>query len=387
MKKPILVHSIISVFAALVISCTTDKEATPVTPVSTSYDSTSFKANTTKEAALKTDFTNFINKVKKARISSYKLTENNLNSLFTSRLQIATTSYYNAQIDIYIPEIAKASGNLYDYGKDTLTNGGVFGIGSSAYLFDEKGLEIEQLLDKGLFAACLYNQALPFFKSNNLTSSDVDKLLSLYGAYPTFPNTPTASKTPNPDVFFANYAARRSDINDENSIYIQIKKSFINLKNLTINPSANSSAIENEKTAIRRNMEKVLAGTIINYIYAIEKNLNLYKDNAADNTKSLPTISQTAAAMHAYGECVGFVWGLKNIDPTYKTISESDITYILNELRTASFNSHSAYLIDKLYADGLNRVGNVKSKLKSIYSFSDADMESLKNNWVSTQAR
>ncbi|MFN0048482.1 MAG: hypothetical protein ACKVOU_05110 [Cytophagales bacterium] len=388
MKKIVSAFSIIA-FGVLLFSCTKEKEAIPAAQtVFTVYDSTNFKSNTTNETSLKGDFTSLVNEIKKARVSSYKLTENTLNTLYSSKLQAATTPYFKEQINLFIPEIAKSStGGLYNYGIDTLGNGGVFGLGSSAYLFDEKGLEIEQLIDKGMFAATLYNESLKYFKSNTLNSADVDKLLSLYGAHPSFPNTPTASKTSNPDAFIANYAARRSDINDENSIYILIKKSFINLKGMVADPSSNAIAIENEKMAIRKNMEKVLAATVINYLFAIEKNLNLYKDNALDNTKALPTVNQTAAAMHAYGECVGFIWGLKNIDAAYKTIAESDITYVLSELRVPSFKTHNAYLIDKIYQDGLLRAGNVKSKLKSIYAFSDAEMEGFRNNWVSTQAR
>lgn len=372
----------------LLMQCCDPKESnTPDTPNATTYDSTGNNSNITNEKILKSEYISLVSEIKKARLSSNTLTKTTINNLFTTRIKSSLLSYYKSEVEKYIPEMVKASGNTYSYGIDTTGNGGVYGEGSSAYLFDEKGLEFEQIIDKGMFAALLYNEMIQYFAKNNLTSAECDKLLTLYGANPTFPNTPTADKTAVPDVFIANYAARRSDINDNNSIYNQLKNSFIQLKNLSKESTKNSDEIEKEKTAIRKNIEKVIAATVINYLYAIESHLQKYKDHEEDSTQLLPTINQTAAAMHAFGECVGFIHGFKSINSEFKTITESDIDYILSQLRNSSYETHSTYLINKLYNDGLVRVGLVKSRLKTIYAFSEAEMESFKTNWVSAQKR
>ena len=54
---------------------------------------------------------------------------------------------------------------------------------------------------------------------------NLDKALALFGANPTFPNTPTASKTQQPDVLMANYGARRTPA--AGGLYTEVRDAFI----------------------------------------------------------------------------------------------------------------------------------------------------------------
>jgi len=208
-----------------------------------------------------------------------------------------------------------------------------------------------------------------------MTAAEVDIVLHLYGANPTFPNTNTTTKTATPDKFMAGYVARRSDVNNQSSIYISQKQAFIDLKTAT--KEGSSSKQETAIASVKLNWEKGNAATVINYLYSIITTLE----------KTSPTETEIASAMHAYSECVGFLLGWYYISPSKKLIKDSEIQKILDWHRYSLNGKHKVYLSVKDPFNSTNNLNNAIKELQKVYSFSDAELNDFKKNWVTLQAR
>lgn len=365
----------------LAASCT-DKDPQKKLVVPPQYDTTSFRVHASQEIQYIDKLTSLVTELKRGRILDNKLSESALVVLYekgqpNSILNI-TNNFYNGLLRStpnFFGEISKASGNVYEPGKLS-ADGGVFGTGSSAYLFDENGLELEQMIEKGLLGAALYNHATALLQDNDLTLAEVDKLVAIFGAAPQFSNSGSTNVPVNArDRGIANYAARR-DKNDGNGFYSQIKKQFIKLQAAI----KAGNEFNREKTEaiveIKRIWEQVNAATVINYCHSVVSTLS--------NTSL--TADQKATALHAYGECVGFLTGWFNISAD-KIISNEQIDEILTLLLAPRIGTVESYKFITDPVTHLPKLTTVISKLKQIYNFSDLQIEEFKNNWVALQNR
>ena len=341
------------------------------------YFSENFEVNAAVELAVGENLAKITNEAKKGRNPSLKVSIDSLNLIFNSgnpSLKSLNTSYFAGRLEGsggWMDELAKASGNVYSPGSNITGNGGAFG----GYLFDENGLELEQLLEKGQLGSVLYTHALTLLEGE-ITPVTVDRVIAIFGAHPTFPNTPSSSKTAFPDRFMANYAARR-DKNDGNGLYTQLKSEFIRLKAAV---EAGSDFNEDRDNAIRKIKslwEKVNAATIINYCHTTIRTLS----------ETNPTDAAIANALHAYAEGVGFIHGWRTIPSSDKIITDAEIDDIL-ELFNAPYDGiPESYKFVTEPVTQLPRLTQIISKLQDIYQFSDQDIEDFKNNWVTVQGR
>lgn len=360
--------------ALFFVACN-DKDKAPL-DIPGAYDGTSFSVNIATQDAIKGQLEALVTEAKKGRTSGVVLDYTTLTQLFNAgnpSLKSITTSYYADRLDgagNWLDEMAKASGTSYTPGVPT-GNGGVL----NDYLFDENGLEYEQLVDKGLFGAALYNHAVSLMKGS-MTPATADQLLCIFGAHPDFPNTPTAANANNPDKFMANYAARR-DKNDGTGLYSQTKNAFIKLQAALKAGNDYNQERDEALLALRQTWEKVNAGTMINYCHSVISALS------ATN----PTDVQKAGALHAYSECVGFIHGWRTIPQDYKTITDAEIDELL-VLFNAPYNATpTSYKFATDPINELPKLTQVISKLKTKYGFSDQEVEDFRNNWVAVQGR
>lgn len=359
----------------LLISACGEKDKAPLS-IPSAYDGSNFATNVTLEDAVRGQLEALVAEVKKGRANGVVLDYAGLTQLFNAgnpSLKSLTTSYYAGRLDgtgNWLDEAAKASGNTYTPGAPS-GQGGTFG----GYLFDENGLEPEQLIDKGLFGAALYNHAVSLMQGD-LTPATADRLLRIFGAHPDFPNTPTAANASNPDKFMANYAARR-DKNDGTGLYFQMKNAFIKLQ-AALNAGDDYTQERDEALAtLRLTWEKVNAGTVINYCHSVISTLS----------GTNPTDAQKASALHAYSECVGFIHGWRSIPQASKKISDTEIDEVLS-LLNAPFNATpTSYTFATDPLNQLPKLSQVISKLKALYGFSDQEIEDFKKNWVAEQGR
>lgn len=355
------------------ISCKDEKD--PLT-VESQYDGTSYTTNAAEAYLVRAQLDALVTEVKKGRTSGTVLDYTTLIQLYQAgnpSIQALATSYYDSRLNgsgNWFDEMAKASGTTYTPGAPA-GQGGTFG----GYLFDENGLEIEQLVEKGLFGAALYHEASAIMHEE-VSLAQLDQVVGLFGAHPDFPNTPTAAKAANPDKYLANYAARR-DKNDGTGLYSQIKNNFLTAQAAIKAGSEYNQERDEALAGLRLNWEKVNFATVINYCHSVISRMSA----------TSPTDADKAASLHAYGECVGFVHGWRSIPQSHKRITDGEIDELLILLNAPYNGTPASY---KFITDPLNelpKLTQVIQKLKTLYQFSDQEIEDFKKNWVAEQGR
>lgn len=379
-KHKIMKKTILSVALLAFVFSACNKEdiiiEKPTLPVATSYESANYAANTAQQLDLRTRMATLVSKAKSVRTAGVSVTRQELLDLYTSgspALQAAITSYYNnvlASFDGYFQIIEDASaGGSYVPGEPA-GQGGYF----EGRVFDEFGIEPDEVIDKGMYGAVLFNAATAFMNSN-ISLEDVDRLVALYGANPTFPNS-GSSNVSQPDLFMANYAARR-DKNDGNGLYSQFKNAALRLRTYIAGGTAYQDERNTALNDLRLSWEKASAATVINYLHGAIGKFSLTNPSNAD----------IASGLHSYSEGVGFIRGFKTIPQTFKKITDAQIDEILNLMNAPSGANPSTYTF---VTDAFNQVPKLQTaitRLQSIYSFSNQEIEDFKKNWVTEQGR
>lgn len=354
------------------------EDVRPDLVIPSQYDGANFKANVVQEDSIAARLTALVNEAKKGRTNGTTVDKSNLDYLFTAgspSLSSLITPYFKSRLEGangWFNDLAQASGGTYIPGAPT-GQGGTYG----GYLFDENGLELEQLLEKGQFGATLYFIATQYLDNTN-TLQKVDQVLNLFGAKPAFANSGSNNVTAeNRDVFMANYAARRSDINDNNSLYIQIRNQFLKLQAAVKAGDAYNAERNQAAQEIKKLWEKINAATIINYCYSATSKLS----------GTNPTDSDKASALHSIGEAIGFIHGWRTIPQSNKIITDTQIDEILSLFNAPQSGTPSVYTFATDPVNQLPKLQQVITKLQSIYGFSSQDLDGFKNNWVQLQNR
>lgn len=366
--------------ALLVASCKKKQEPRPALVIPETYDGTNFATNAATQRNVLAQLSALTAEAQKGRNAANTVTKTALDNLFNTgspSLANIVTAYFKGRLEGtggWFDELAKASGNSYTPAPPSGGQGGVFG----GYLFDENGLEIEQLLEKGQFGATLYKHATDLIAAGNFTDATADQLLAIFGATPAFSNSGSNKVAADArDKAMANYAARRSDINDNNSLYLQMKRQFIKLQAAIRAGAAYNQERDEALAEIKILWEKVNAATVINYCYNTISTLS----------QTNPTDAQKGSALHALGEAIGFIHGFRNIPQAHKKITDTQIDEILTLFNAPQNGTPTCYLFVTDSVNQLPKLQQAISKLKDIYGFSDAEVESFKINWVSQQGR
>lgn len=369
--KKIVLSGLLLTTLLFVSSCSSDSPVNPDQQIPTVYDTTTYNTAIQMYAQTLTNFGTFVNEIKKGRVVGTEVQAGTLTSLFNQgsiSLNTMTSSYYKEVIQNSIQELAKSSGGTYDPVKTVQENGqgGVYG----AYLFDEYGLEHEQLLEKGFFMSGMYNEVFTNVLADNSVMA-IDRAINLFGAHYRFPNSGTATKHEFPDRFSANYAARRDD-NSGNGLYFACKKNFIEIRHWTVNQNAEkrTAAINN----LKKNWEKVIAATAINYGYDVVSKLS----------KTSPTIADISGALHSLSELIGFIKGMKGLSGLI--ITDAQINEILALANAPVDGTATPYLFVK-EPQSLTKLTTIVTKLQEIYGFTPAEMDLFKRNLVTEQSR
>jgi len=344
----------------------------PTLEVPTSYESANYESNASTELSLRSHLSALVSKMQVGRTGS-KVNETELVALFNAgnpSLKSITTPYYSEKVANWLNELTKASGGTFNPTTAPAGNGGVYG----GYLFDENGLEMEQIVEKGLFGAALYNHALTIIKSTAITANDIDRLVAIFGAHPSFPNSDAAIQ--NKDVFSAKYAARR-DKNDGKGLYTSIKTNLITAKAAIEKGKDYNQDRDKALSDFRYNWEKSNMATVINYLSFTISKLN--KSNATDADK--------AAALHAYGEAVGLMHGWKGISQNDKSISDAQVDQFLELMNAPANGNATSYKFVTEPFNQLPKLQSVIDKLQQVYKFTEQDITDFDYNWVSEQNR
>ena len=361
------------VIALALAAC--DKGKSPLN-IPANYDGAAFAANTAEQTSLRNALSSLSAEMKKSRTPGFVLDFPIVSQWYNfgaPPLASASTSYFKNKVegtDGWLKELTKASGNTYQPGLPQ-GEGGVY----DAYLFDENGLDLEQVIEKGLYGAAFYHHAVQLMQGNR-SPATADQLVAIFGAHPDFPNTDNADKAANPDRFMAQYAARR-DKNDGRGLYSQLKNDFLKLQAALQAGAAYQEEQQEAIRSIQNNWEKVNFATVINYCHTTISKLSATNPSDADK----------ASAMHAYAEAVGFVHGWRTLPTAYRAINDTQIDEILVLLNAPYDSTPTSYRFLTDPVNELPKLSQLIEKLKNLYGFSSQEIEDFKENWVLKQGR
>jgi len=369
--KNIVLSSLILVAFFLMTACGSDSPVNPDAQMPNKYDSTTYNVSIDLYAQSITNFGLFVNEIKTGRVSGTMVNPGSLTSLYnqgTISLNTMTSEFYKEVMQNSIMELSRASGGTYDPVKSVEENGhgGVYG----AYLFDEYGIEHEQLLEKGFFMSGMYNEVFTKVLVENSVAA-VDRAINLFGAHYRFPNSGTATNHQFPDRFTANYAARRDD-NSGNGLYLTCKKNFIEIRHWTVNQNSEKKTLAIND--LKKNWEKVIAATAINYGYDVISKLS----------KTAPSVSDISGALHSLSELIGFVKGMKGLNGLI--ITDAQINEIL-ALANAPIDGSATPYMFVTNPQSLIKLNQLVTKIQGIYGFTSAEMDLFKRNFVAEQSR
>ena len=345
-----------------------DKEQKPALTIPDTYASANFDANTSKEATLRTEISGLSTALKAADNGS-KITESSLTEKYSgTALKSATTSYYQGKVATWISDLALASGNTFDLENAPSGEGGLF----INRVLDENGIELQQLIEKGLYAAAMYNHAITII-DGTLTEASIDQLVKAFGAHPTFPNSDAAAN--NPDVYAAKYAARRT--RSTGGFYLDIKKNLITAKAAIVAGSAYNAERDQALNEFKLNWEKSAVATTINYLLGAYAKLN----------KANLTNTDRVDALHDYSEAVAFLHGWRTIPQKHKKITDAQIDALLTLLKAPYNATPTSYEFAKNPSANIGKFEEAINQIKSIYGFTDQQVSEFAFNWVSQEKR
>lgn len=360
-------------------SCSKDDDVKADLDIPSTYDGSAFEVNTRSQTDLLNQLTALTEEAKAGRTATNTVSREALEDLFnvgSPALSSEITAYFKGKLEGdggWFDELAKSSGNTWTpQAPDGNSQGGVYG----GYLFDEYGLEIEQLLEKGQFNATLYNHATALM-GDEINTQTVDQLVAIFGAKPAFANSGSSNvAAENRDRAMANYGARR-DKNDGEGMYSQIKTAFITLQAAVRAGEDYQEEQEEALENIQLLWEKINAATVINYCHTPISLLS----------ETNPSEEQVGAALHAIAEGIGFIQGLKTIDQQYRRITDAQIDQMLVLFNAPANGVAAVYQFATDPATELPKLQQIIAELKTIYDFSDQEIEDFKSNWVSVQGR
>jgi hypothetical protein len=215
MKTSFCNYMLLAVGLIFFASCKKDDKVTvpppPELQIPTFYDSTGYAANVVTESQVRAQLAALTRQMQVGRHMDSAVTLAALQTLYNgTTLRAVTGATYQAKVDTALRELARASGKGVRYAWENAPNGdgGVIPTtvgGRTGYLYDEHVLEMEQVVEKGLFAAAMYNHAVSLISAGNITEATIDRLVEIYGAKPGFGNNernsdpnPTASRLNTP---------------------------------------------------------------------------------------------------------------------------------------------------------------------------------------------
>lgn len=367
----------IAILIGMTPACNDDKR--PDLLIGTAYDAADFGLNTVNESSTLGLFDDLTVEMKKGRTAGVQVDLQSLQNLynggFVPGISAYTIPYYDAKIGGpggWLEQLVLASGNTYQPGQ-TDGEGGVYG----GYLFDENGVEYEQLVQKGLFGAALYNRAIVLMSDADFDAADADRLLKVFGAAPAFKNSDNATKHgADADKYLAAYAARR-DKNDGKGLYTQLRAQFLKLQAATQAGDEYRKERDEALAEIRILWEKANAATVINYCHS----------SIAQLSATNPTDTAKAAALHSLSENVGFLHGWRTLSQPYRKITDTQIDQYLNLLNAPANGKPELYKFATEPALQLPKLLQLIEDLQTLYGFTEQEVEDFKKNWVSEQGR
>lgn len=341
-------------------------------PPTATYDGSAFATNAAVELGLRAQMDALLKPMKDVETAlstpdagaPVAVTAQQLKDLYaagTPSLKSVTTPFYQAKVDAWADEYGTAFGNVWAPAEPPPATGGQYG----KWIVNARGIDLRQAMEKGSYSAAFYNHAVNVI-AQGVTPVAVDRLVAAFGAHPSFPNDPAAAQ--NPDVNAASYAARRDSKKPESpGPYQRAKAALIKAKVLSSVPAC-AAERDAAVTAFLLEWEKSTFATAIFYLN------DLLQVKLGGASPDMP------AAMHAYGEIIGFVAGWKTLPADKRKVTDAQVDALLTKLLSPPDLPSTGYKLVTDTAGQLAALQGAITDIAGIYGFSAAEVESFKKN-------
>jgi CxxC motif-containing protein (DUF1111 family) len=343
-------------------------------PLPAAYDGTNFAANAADELAVVDGLKALTDAMKAGETNNDPPELPALQALFNtteSPLGKATTAYYAGRVNTWLATFAAIpAGSTWAPPQPPATDATPGKLVD--WIFDQRGLDLRQVVEKGLYGAALYNRALGLTGGADKSPALVDKLVALFGARPAMPGDSDAAVAgESADRFSAQYAERRSPKDPATKApvsgpYFEIKRALIAAQADAVKGAGCENDLAAQLTTFRQQWERSNFATVVFYMY--------------DADKKLIDPAQQAAGLHSYGEAVGFVHGFRQLPAEGRVITDAQLDQILTTLKAPAEGQVDSYLFFTDEAANRPALLEVVKQLKTIYGFSDAEIEAFKTN-------
>jgi hypothetical protein len=344
-----------------------------VTPPAT-YDSPTFETNAAQELALRKALDDFLAPMKTVEAQSADggvptpVTKAQLEQGYaagTPSVKSASTEYFQNKVTAWIGayDLAITDGIYTPATPDGGDKGGRYG----GYIFDATGLDLHQAIENGTYGAAFYAEAAALVASGTITVGTIDRLVAVFGAHPSFPNSPDAPQ--NRDVFAAAHAARRDSKDAANPGPYQRIRSAILKARAYVEAGDRCKA---ERDAVLklflREWERSSYGTVI------------YDLNDV-TTRLIASTTDLGPVLHTYGEAVGLIAGFRTIPQDSRIITDAQIDGLLSRVFAPDGGPVEVFKVKTSPLEVVSRFGQAIADIKTVYSLSDAEVEAFKKKY------
>jgi hypothetical protein len=350
--------------------------------IPTTYEAPEYVSNAATELAARQAFDAFMKPMKDFETGSLDggtpapVTATSLAQLYATgspSVRAITSVYYQGRVDAWIADYEPASaGGTYEPSDPPPQAGGTLAnsAGTSVWVFNPRGIDLRQAIEKGLYNAAFYNHAVAITApGQDVTPATMDRLVAAFGAHPSFQNDHQAAE--NKDVNAAGYAARR-DSKDPSKPgpYQRARAALIKAKAAA---AAGEACVTDRDEAIRAFLlewEKSQYATVIYYANKMQSDLS-------------QSPQDPAVILHAHGEVLGFVAGFRTIDPSRRKITDEQIDALLVKLHVPNGEPARAYeLITGNLATVTGNLAGIISDITAIYELTPAEVADFKVNFT-----
>jgi hypothetical protein len=277
-----------------------------------------------------------------------------------------TQPAYAIRIEGWLETFADAAGKHWEPAF-ALTDGdpdlgGIYG----SWIFSNEGIDLRQAIEKGMFGATHYFQAAQISAADPQVAN-VDRVLALYGAHPSFPRAD--NEVAHPDRYTAVYAKRRENPEASAGLYTQIKTALITAQATAGGGSQCEQSYRNALHAALQGWERVLAATVVYYAKSASTKLS-----GADQALH-------AEALHSIGEMVGFLGGFRGQTGDARIITDAQIDASLALLGVPAGGPVTTYAFVTDAGTEVSKLNQLRSELASIYGFTADELTSFETNY------
>ena len=362
MKRIVLCSLLSSVLACLPV-------VQPADCAAETYPDEGFNTNAADALTLRTALKNLNDPMKAAETSvATRATASQLETLWTAgspSLKSITAPAHQTLVSEIFQKFELASGSAWTPVDPAAGPGGIYG----SWIFSPTGVDLRQLMEKGLFGGAHYAEAARLMTAT-AKPGDVDQMVALFGANPSFPMDDKAMISP--DVHSAVYAKRRTNPTAATpGPYLAIKAAFMNARQATLVGADCAPQREAAFAAIREQWERSLLGTVVYYMTS----------SATILEKSTPTAMEKASALHGIGESIGFLRGLRAVPSSQRIITDAQLDQVLGTLTAASIDGAQAHRFVTDSASTVDKLTTAISQIQAARQFSAEEINAFKLNF------